>query len=793
MRKGLLILVGLFTATGIAVAATAPNPRGGGDVIRTTGTNGSTRGGGANVISAPASSSLQPRGTAINREVTTRTMPGIVSARSATSNSAVSARTARTATTAASTLGATVSRSGTARATAVFNDMTKMGTGYAGCYDTYNTCMDQFCAAANNNYRRCFCSDKFKEFRDTEAAISQAKTLLLSFSDNNLNVVDKTAEEVRAMYSATEGEKALKKDVSASSKMLAEIEDLLSGKKKATVYTTNIDLSSINFTDISSIWDNPNDWMATGGRNMSALDGIELYNESNRQCTNVTSTSCEGATAGMVRSAYSILIAQDCSTYERKVAADRETLQQTIRDAYKILREARLEDYRAHNSADMNECIAKVRNLILSEHVCGAGFKKCLDPSGLYINATTGEPIYSSRLFNLTSTITLADDGRDLVTSNAQFNRSLETKRKFAETALDTCRSIQEDVWYEFKRAAIIEIAQAQDEAIESVRSSCVSTMKECYDSQGNQLAAFDNTSAQATGAIIAKTTSAMCREKVQACAALFSDGTNPCVLDAIGNITNADRCGLTALWTFVDTVDTMKASEGCETALTNYIQDLCKPVGSSEYTYPYGCRLRTKDWLSQQLNTYAATHCIDPSSNKVMDKATQVIVPNLVSEVGELLSRQLQSLCTKYGGLWMTSADEIQSMINAGPTYTETTTSSNTVELENSFLYTVYNGAEGLRNAIGRDSISLTTTATGKPALTSVTDAGYGLCVLNTIATQCRLQDADTGGNGYVTFNSITGECEISEAWYKIKCEGTLFGTWNTSSKTCSYKPEED
>ena len=134
------------------------------------------------------------------------------------------ANTARSATN-ASTSG--VSRAGLARATAVFDDVSKIGGGYAGCRDAYATCMDQFCANANDTYRRCYCSDKFTEFRDTEAALDQAKILLQQFEDNNLNAVDKTAAEVNAMYTATVGEMAIKTDVSAAQSILNEIGDLL--------------------------------------------------------------------------------------------------------------------------------------------------------------------------------------------------------------------------------------------------------------------------------------------------------------------------------------------------------------------------------------------------------------------------------------------------------------------------------------------------------------------------------------------------------------------------------------
>lgn len=54
----------------------------------------------------------------------------------------------------------------------------------------------------------------------------------------------------------------------------------------------------------------------------------------------------------------------------------------------------------------------------------------------------------------------------------------------FVTQALDSCRSIADTVWYEFKRTALIQIAQAQDAKIEEVKASCVQTMKNCYDEQ---------------------------------------------------------------------------------------------------------------------------------------------------------------------------------------------------------------------------------------------------------------------------------------------------------------------
>ena len=61
--------------------------------------------------------------------------------------------------------------------------------------------------------------------------------------------------------------------------------------------------------------------------------------------------------------------------------------------------------------------------------------------------------------------------GDDILQQNPDFDRELEKYRtnKYVDPQLDTCRSIADIVWNEFKRTAIIEIAQAQANKIEEI------------------------------------------------------------------------------------------------------------------------------------------------------------------------------------------------------------------------------------------------------------------------------------------------------------------------------------
>ena len=172
-----------------AMAETAPNPRStvsgrvapgraeGRAVVR-DGTSTD-----ANAGRAMTNRSATPNLSA--RSATTPTRTGGVAAQKTAVRSATVARSGAVARSAAAATGAKKSArnaanvnhaaglaraASIARATAVFNDVSKIGGGYSKCRDAYATCMDQFCANANDTYRRCYCSARFTEFRDTEYA-----------------------------------------------------------------------------------------------------------------------------------------------------------------------------------------------------------------------------------------------------------------------------------------------------------------------------------------------------------------------------------------------------------------------------------------------------------------------------------------------------------------------------------------------------------------------------------------------------------------------------------------------
>ena len=784
---------------GIAFGVQAQNPRGSNtgsarntSYVQEADTNASIRRSATNVIARSAGTNSKQKRTIVNSRAAAvqrsvdagrsvrsgnKVMSGGINlSRAAVSSTIKKAGTVINAPTSKSVSLTTknTSRANKARATAVFSDVSKIGGGYATCRDSYATCMDQFCAMANETYRRCFCSDRFTEFRDTADALDSALGMLADFQNNNLEAVDKTAAEVNAMYTATEGEAAIKRDVSASQKMLDSIGEILSGKKKAPKSSSSsgssmgvLDLSGFS-SGLDDVWGGGD---AFGGgsslfggnksTNLSEMEGKELFTSANEQCAEVTREACKSdAMFNLARSSDSILVTQDCNLYEKNINAKKASVEETVRQAEKYLREARLEEYRSHNSADVNQCLGKVEEAMRGPLVCGPNYEKCMDYTGKYISTTTGEPIYSKALFGLNNLIVLGDTS-DILGMNKDFDAFLDERKIYAETALNSCRDIAGTVWYEFKRSAIIQIAQAQDEKIEKVKDSCVETIKECYDTQTGSMNSLDTTvkdgEASSTGAIAAVAARGMCYERVMACAALYGDPDGCVYDDQSKKLTPASGkvCGLQSLLTFVDTVDSVKVAEGCETALTKYLDTYCpdeeiKDPETKEVikTVKYGtCKDKSKQEiraaLESRIKMFCATDLVQNDQSNTIG-ASEISAFNLeirdrmVKDVFSEIGIGFSVGCEDLGGVWMNAGD--MKAINPADLHAE--------------FYRKYYGIS-------------TANATSVANL-HLDDLGY--CVSGNLKAQCEAQNKGAGET-LAEFDDAMNQCTLTTAWYESRC----------------------
>ena len=435
--------------------------------------------------------------------------------------------------------------------------------------------MDQFCATQDETYRRCVCSSRLYEIKDKQRALNLSADQLQDFKDLNIEAIPKTAAEVKAMQTASEGElvSSVIKDKSSSIAQLAGISAVLSNTKSKSLSTAGqLDIAG----DINSIWATTD---LASGLNISNLTGETLYSAVHSQCVNLIADRCSSKSLlNMVISAYSMYIENDCSLLSNALDKKKLSANASIRETEREMNTARLENYDAHNSSSINDCIAMVRQDVTADTACGAGYVHCLDTTGLYLNKTTGEPIYTSNFYQLGSTISLSGD----VLTN-QTNRTLvaelNRKRIFAEHSLDTCRDLADEVWDEFMRQAITEIYQGQQTRIRNVRNECLDVVNQCYDAQSNSLRDFSNVKEQLLLGARLELSEELCREKLTACSNLYGGGAT----------------GMQELVTTMYDITTQKIAQNCFETLQEYAKQLCAvPSSDSLHSYPYACRAYT-------------------------------------------------------------------------------------------------------------------------------------------------------------------------------------------------------
>ena len=359
---------------------------------------------------------------------------------------------------------------------------TRTGAEYEKCKTAYFTCMDQFCALKNDDYRRCSCSNRIYDFADARDVLNQAGEQLTVFTEN-LDVVGMTAAQATAMKTASEGESALTADTSASKALLQAIMNSIRGKD-STVGGKYTELNSINIS-----FDTANAFgTMDAGQAVAMYNGQNLYSAVYPQCRAAVRADCNDAALQRAITAYLMAIEQDCNTVQTAIENTQKEMKSAVREGSAMLDLARVENRKKHNSSDIPTCIADVESAILSEQVCGDGYHKCLD-NGEFIDIATGAPIAGvADFYKLEELLTFADgvDAADQklskIPSNRTFVANFENRtKKFAQDALDKCVEDADIVWAEYLDKALLDIYYAQRAKVDIIKQGCFDFVSTCY------------------------------------------------------------------------------------------------------------------------------------------------------------------------------------------------------------------------------------------------------------------------------------------------------------------------
>lgn len=688
-------------------------------------------------------------------------------------------------------------------ATTTSSDMTlAFGADYDKCHDAYFTCMDQFCASIDDTYRRCICSSRLSEIKQKQSAIAQSSDSLAAFQDLNMEVIKKSAAEVQAMTSATAGEQIATsaKDTSNSAKQLTAIGDVLSqAKSKALSTGGTLDAGG----NIKSIWSTTD---IANGANIANLTGESLYNAVNAQCSEMVADQCPESTLNIVISAYGMYIENDCATLANNLTKQKNAANSAIRETGHQMNVARLENYDAHNSLPINDCISHIRQDITAPTACGTDFVHCLDHSGLYLNIDTGEPIYSKNFYNLENQISLS--GNIL---NNQKNNSiityLNTKKKFAAGTLDKCRDLSSDIWDEFMRQSIIEIYQKQQEKIRKVKTECLNAVNQCYDSRSTQLKDFSSVTDKTLLGLNQETVEALCKEKLDTCSNLYGGG--PDGLELLVN-------------TMHDITDQRIVAE-CQNFLTDFGNNLCAVQTSDTlHSYPYSCRVYAPgdqqyatnstcndananipecgddyvNSLYHQFVKYALQVCIRPSEYETLkaDIPTEVLqdVNIVMNKMRISMGSELSKECERLGGIWVTTPyTESDATIQLQEQfYTETgsnkkwgycKTQPTTVE---TYLVTLNYGTTTTTITSGNNENTTQTTTTSDNVYTINVQYGAEMPAIQIPVFQSTEDTVATFGGYYSEPNGggtqYYDENGVSKHNWNVASNATLYAKWN-------------
>ena len=376
----------------------------------------------------------------------------------------------------------------TARATTPISDATTVaethtGEAYESCKSAFFSCMDQFCALKNDDYRRCSCSDRVDSLGAAREVLIEAGEQLTIFTEN-LDTVGMTAAQASALRTESEGERALTTDNSASKALLQAIMNAIRGGD-TTVGGRYSELNSINLAFDTSIV-----FGGDASQLVATYNGQRLYSAVYPQCRNAVRSECSDTALQRAVTAYLMAIEQDCNTVQTAIEQKQKEMKSAVRENSALLDLARVENRQKHNTDDITTCINNVEDAILSEEVCGANYHKCLD-NGEYIDVATGKPIIGVEKFYELGNLLKFTPGLDAATQrlsktagNRIFVNNFEKRtKKFAKPALDKCVEIADTVWEEYLDKAMLAIYYAQQSKVSEIKQGCFDFISQCYTS----------------------------------------------------------------------------------------------------------------------------------------------------------------------------------------------------------------------------------------------------------------------------------------------------------------------
>ena len=397
------------------------------------------------------------------------------------------------------------------------------------CQQQYNECMDQFCAVVDSNQKRCSCSANLAKYVKAQKAVEDANIELNDVAQR-IRYVGLSADEIRAIMSATEAEEAMTrtKDTTENRSLLDKIADMI---KDPSTQAQSSDDSGILDMDFDFSSDSNEIFgldltLGESSNDISKKRGQDLYREATKRCKFVLKNCKDaGGTESQITGNYDLAIDKDCIAYEQGLDKLNKTLVSNVRSANLMLQKARLAVLQNKNQYDAKGCVGALEKCMLDDMVCGEDYVKCVDPTKRYIdeNGTVviGQQITSifGHMINYNNTAINSEFIRTAVSSDKvcqekddgscvvnylmkKIGTGQSTKNGgLCRAVLDKCQDYTyvannassvynpyNDVIVNYIQRAMVNIKAAQSRIVSNYAANCLTDMSECYNQQLTQI-----------------------------------------------------------------------------------------------------------------------------------------------------------------------------------------------------------------------------------------------------------------------------------------------------------------
>ncbi|MDE6477735.1 MAG: hypothetical protein K2L94_00625 [Alphaproteobacteria bacterium] len=510
------------------------------------------------------------------------------------------------------------------------------------CQEQYNDCMDQFCAVIDSNQKRCSCSSNLSRYTKVESAVKDANTQLNEVAQR-IRYIGLSADEIRAIMSATEAEEALagQRDTTESRNMLQQIEDMIKDPTSSTSYYSGDSFSGLDLdldfsSDSSDLFNL--DFLNNNSSSLSNMRGADLYNAAKKRCNTILKQCKDvGATSQQITANYDLAIDKDCLAYEQGLSKMNDTLKSNVRSANLMLQKARLAVLQNKNQYDAKGCIAALDTCMTDDMVCGENYVKCLDPTKKYIDEN-GNVVLGQNITHITKFMDptnysnanidaayLANASTQSLTTSACIATPVENKKGtnndgacIARYLLDKigtgkkvsdnglCRAVLDkcqqytykndtyqpynDVVVSYIQRAMVNVQAAQRKIISDYASTCMTEIATCYNQQVTQVNAWSNVASVDS---IYRVMTGACHNVALTCAyAVFANDTQSCPKNDDGTYDDAD-CIKNISEMFYQSLlcpdNSDYAAEQGTADSNGYVNDHCK-CRSGYYSYNNQC-----------------------------------------------------------------------------------------------------------------------------------------------------------------------------------------------------------